>query len=161
MIARDIFVALAVFVAKAPYILESDSSILVLLQARMIKSGKVSEFLGQIFYTAKHCIGFTLDFGFKRYRDLTNKRQNKPRKKIIRIPFESEKLCSLLYNGSKHATLEVSYKLLISFHMQKKQRLGLQRNQIFNQGIFWGRGSAKLFGELCVPLKKSWLRPCC
>ena len=37
MIARDIFVALAVVVAKAPYILESDSSILVLLQARMIK----------------------------------------------------------------------------------------------------------------------------
>ena len=140
MITRDIFVALAVVVAKAPYILESDSSILVLLQARMIKSGKVSEFLGQIFYTAKHCIGFTLDFGFKRYRDLTNKRQNEPRNKIIRIPFESEKLCSLLYNGSKHATLEVSYKLLISFHMQKKQRLGLQRNQIFNQGIFFLEG---------------------
>ena len=48
MIARDIFVALAVVVAKAPYILESDSSILVLLQARMIKCGKVSEFVGQI-----------------------------------------------------------------------------------------------------------------
>ena len=68
-----------------------------------------------------------------------------------------------MYDGSKHATLEVSHKLLISFHMQKKQRLGLQRNQIFNQGIFCGggvgRGGAKLFGELCVPLKKSWLRP--
>ena len=24
--------------------------------------------------------------------------------------------------------------------MQKKQRLGLQRNQIFNLGIFWGGG---------------------
>ena len=45
--------------------------------------------------------------------------------------------------------------------MQKK-RLGLQRNQIFNQGIFfffffWGGGGegAKLFRELCVALKKS------
>ena len=71
LITRDIFVALAVVVAKAPYILESDSSILVLLQARMIKCGKVSEFLGQIFNATKHCIGFTLDFGFKIYRDLT------------------------------------------------------------------------------------------
>ena len=49
----------------------------------------------------------------------------------------------------------------MSFHMQKK-RLGLQRNQIFNQGIFFffflgggGREGAKLFGELCVALKKS------
>ena len=32
--ARDIFVALAVVVAKAPYIHERDSSILVLLQTR-------------------------------------------------------------------------------------------------------------------------------
>ena len=46
--------------------------------------------------------------------------------------------------------------------MQKK-RLGLQLNQIFNQGIFfsfffWGGGGRegeKLFGELCVALKKS------
>ena len=71
MIGRDVFVALAVVIAKAPYILESDSSILVLLQARMIKSGKGSEFVVQIVYTTKHCIGFTLDFGFKIYRDLT------------------------------------------------------------------------------------------
>ena len=69
LIARDVFVALAVVVAKAPYILESDSSILVLLQARMIKYGKVSEFVGQIVYTTKHCIGFTLDFGFKIYTE--------------------------------------------------------------------------------------------
>ena len=65
MIAKDVFVALAVVVAKALYILESDSSILVLLQARMIKCGKVSEFVGPIVYTTRHCIGFTLDFGFK------------------------------------------------------------------------------------------------
>ena len=71
MISRDVFVARAVVVAKAPYTLESDSSILVLLQARMIKNGKLSEFVVQIVYTAKHCIGFTLDFGFKIYRDLT------------------------------------------------------------------------------------------
>ena len=71
MIARDVFVALAVVVAKAPYTLESDSSILVLLQARMVKSGNISEFVGQIVYTTKHCIRFTLDFGFKIYRDLT------------------------------------------------------------------------------------------
>ena len=35
--ARDAFVALAVVVAKAPYILKRDSSILVLLQARLKK----------------------------------------------------------------------------------------------------------------------------
>ena len=44
--------------------------------------------------------------------------------------------------------------------MQKK-RLGLQRNQIFNQEFFFsffflgGGEGAKLFGELCVALKKS------
>ena len=43
--------------------------------------------------------------------------------------------------------------------MQKK-RLGLQRNQIFNQGTFsflggGGGKGARLFGELCVALKKS------
>ena len=65
------FVALTIVIGKAPYILESDSSMLVLLQARMIKCGKVSEIVGQIVYTTKHCIGFTLDFGFKIYRDLT------------------------------------------------------------------------------------------
>ena len=67
--AEDVFVAPAVVVAKVPYILESDSSILVLPQARKIKCGKVSEFVGQIVYITKHCIGFTLDFGCKIYRD--------------------------------------------------------------------------------------------
>ena len=41
-IARDVFVALAVVVTKAPYIHESDSSVLVLLQTRMSICGKVS-----------------------------------------------------------------------------------------------------------------------
>ena len=67
--AEDVFVAPAVVVAKVPYILESDSSFLVLPQARKIKCGKVSEFVGQIVYITKHCIGFTLDFGCKIYRD--------------------------------------------------------------------------------------------
>ena len=49
--------------------------------------------------------------------------------------------------------------------MCRKKLLGLQRNQIFNQGrlfslvFFWRGEGAKRFGELCVPLKKSWLRP--
>ena len=53
------------------------------------------------------------------------------------------------------------YKTLVGFtRFREKKRLGLQRNQIFKQGSFLGgRGSAKLFGELCVPLKKTWLRP--
>ena len=72
LIGSDVFVALAVVVAKAPYILESDSSVLVLQQARMIKSGKVSEFVVQIVYTTNIASDrFTLDFGFKIYRDLT------------------------------------------------------------------------------------------
>ena len=37
------------------YIHESDSSILVLLQTRMIKCGKVSGEARQIVYTTKHC----------------------------------------------------------------------------------------------------------
>ena len=56
---------------------------------------------------------------------------------------------------------KVFHKLLVSFHMQKKL-LGLQRNQIFNQGkvFFGGRGwgvgwGAKWSGEMCV----SWLGP--
>ena len=61
LIARDVFIALVVVVTKAPYIFESDSSVLVLLQDRMIKYGKVSEFVGQIVYTTKHFIGFTLE----------------------------------------------------------------------------------------------------
>ena len=72
LIGSDVFVALAVVVAKAPYILESDSSILVLLQARKTKSGKVSEFVVQIVYTTNIASDrFTLDFVFKIYRDLT------------------------------------------------------------------------------------------
>ena len=42
LIARDVFVALAFVVTKAPYIHESDSSFLVLLQTRMTKFGKLS-----------------------------------------------------------------------------------------------------------------------
>ena len=61
LIARDVFIALVVVVTKAPYIFESDSSVLVLLQDRMIKYGKVSEFVGQIVYTTKNFIGFTLE----------------------------------------------------------------------------------------------------
>ena len=55
LIARDVFVALAVVVAKAPHIYESDSSILILLQIRMIKCGKVSRHVGEIGFTTKHC----------------------------------------------------------------------------------------------------------
>ena len=40
LIARDVFVALAVIVAKAPYIHESGSSILVLLQTRRSNAEK-------------------------------------------------------------------------------------------------------------------------
>ena len=42
LIVRNVFVALAVVVPKALYVYEIDSSILVLLQTRMIKYGKVS-----------------------------------------------------------------------------------------------------------------------
>ena len=51
LIASDAFVALAVVVAKAPYIYESDSSVLVLLQTRMIKCGEVSRYISW----TRHC----------------------------------------------------------------------------------------------------------
>ena len=63
LIAKNVFVALAVVVAKAPYIHESDSSILVLLQAekypdkldKLIKPQNFANLQG---------------IGFKIYRDL-------------------------------------------------------------------------------------------
>ena len=43
----------------------------------------------------------------------------------------------------------------MSFHMQKNTL------RLTTQLFFWGGGGrAKRFGELCVPLKKPWLRPC-
>ena len=75
LMAGDVLVALAVVVAKAPYIHQSDSSILVLLQTRMIKCGKVSDKLEKLFILQNIAnlqgIGLTLDFGFKTYKDLT------------------------------------------------------------------------------------------
>ena len=74
MITKDVFAALAVVVAKAPYFHESDNSTLALLQTRMIKCGKVSEFVGKIFTTNipnLRSIGFTLSFWSKISRDLT------------------------------------------------------------------------------------------
>ena len=54
---------------------ESDSSILVLLQTRMIKCGKVPDKLDKLFTLQNIAnlqgVGFTLDFGFKIHRDLT------------------------------------------------------------------------------------------
>ena len=77
LIARDIFVALAVVIAKAPYSHESDSSISVLLQliwsnAERYRYPNKLEKL----YTLQNIanlqdFGFTLDFWFKIYRDLT------------------------------------------------------------------------------------------
>ena len=57
------------------YIHESDSSLLVLLQTRMIKCEKYPDKLDKLF-TLQNIgsllgIGFTLDFGFKIHRDLT------------------------------------------------------------------------------------------
>ena len=75
MIIKDVFAALAVVVAKAPYFHESDNSTLVLLQTRMIKCGKVSGYGGKIVFTTNipnlRSIGFTLSFWSKISRDLT------------------------------------------------------------------------------------------
>ena len=75
LITKDVFAALAVVVAKAPYFHESDNSTLVLLQTRMIKCEKVSGFVGKIVFTTNipnlRSIGFTLSFWSKISRDLT------------------------------------------------------------------------------------------
>lgn len=75
LITKNVFAALAVVVAKAPYFHESDNSTLVLLQTRMIKCEKVSGFVGKIVFTTNipnlRSIGFTLSFWSKISRDLT------------------------------------------------------------------------------------------
>ena len=56
---------------------------------------------------------------------------------------------------------KVFHKLLMSFHMQKKL-LGQQRNQIFNQGIFfWGGGGGGVESDLenCACLWKILATP--
>ena len=91
MIARDVFVALAVVVAKAPYIFESDSFILVLLQVFVIKCGKVSEFVGKIPYTTNIA------------SDSLYEQSNK----TIRIPDESGKVCMMDPN-TRQSNLQVA-----------------------------------------------------
>ena len=70
----------------------------------------------------------------------------------------------IIQTRDTRSIIQVAY--IISY-AEKKEHLGLQRNPIFNQGISFLRGlgggggeGAKLFGELCVPLKKFWLCPC-
>ena len=97
MIARDVFVALSVVVAKAPCIHEIDSSILVYCKLVLSKKEKHPDSLDKLFTLQNMAnlqdIGFTLDFGFKIYRHLFNsysptasnqKRQNEPSNKITR-----------------------------------------------------------------------------
>ena len=73
LIARDVFVALSVVVAKAPYIHEIDSSILVYCKLVRSKTEKYPDSLDKLFTLQNMAnlqdIGFTLDFGFKIYRD--------------------------------------------------------------------------------------------
>ena len=83
---------------------------------------------------------------------------------IIRIPYESEKVCSLIVWWIQTSD-KVFYNLLMSFHMQKKTlRLTTGGGAAYNvtksliKEVWVGRGG-KLFGELCVPLKKPLLRP--
>ena len=64
LIARDVFVALAVVVAKAPYIHESDSAILILLQAEKYPDTMDKLFILQNFANLQ-------GIEFKIYRDLT------------------------------------------------------------------------------------------
>ena len=73
MIARDVSVALAVIVAKAPYIQESGSGFTANSQ---VKCGKVSADKLDKLFTIQNTanlqrIAFTLDFGFRIYGDLT------------------------------------------------------------------------------------------
>ena len=73
MIAKDVFVALSVIVAKAHYIHEIDSSILVYCKLVLSKKEKHPDSLDKLFTLQNMAnlqdIGFTLDFGFKIYRD--------------------------------------------------------------------------------------------
>ena len=77
LIARDVFIALAVVVAKAPYINKSDSSIFNWFYCKLVWSNaeKYSDKLDKLFTLQNIAnlqgIGFTLDFGFKIHRDLT------------------------------------------------------------------------------------------
>ena len=165
-----------------------DSSILVLQQTRMIRCGKVSGYVRQIVHTTKpseftrHRIHFRFRIqNLQRFYQIVtfsirihlphlfkNDKTN-PVTKLSRFLTNWEKYGALLYDRWLTCVSQwtqtrgkVFYKLLMSFHMQKKL-MGLKSNQVFNQRRFFrwgGGGGSKRFGELCVPLKKSWLRPC-
>ena len=75
MIGRDVYVAPAVVVVKTPYIHESDSSIWFYCKLVLSNAEKYPDKLDKLFTLQNIAnlqgIGFTLDFGFKIYRDLT------------------------------------------------------------------------------------------
>ena len=58
-------------------------------------------------------------------------------------------------NGLKHANV-ISYAEKNSYNVTKF----LIKEVFFGGESGRGGGGAKWLGELCVPLKKSWLRPC-
>ena len=156
MIARDVFVALSVVVAKAPYIHEIDSSILVYCKLVRSKTEKYPDSLDKLFTLQNMAnlqdIGFTLDFGFKIYRDTFS----------IRIHplhlIKNDKTNPVTKLPRKVRSLKLYVRQMIDMHQSMDPNTRQSILQVANV-ISYMQKRLLSFGELFVPLKKSWLRP--
>ena len=155
MIARDVFVALSVVVAKAPYIHEIDSSILVYCKLVLSKKEKHPDSLDKLFTLQNMAnlqdIGFTLDFGFKIYRHLFNsysptasnqKRQTNP---VTKLP-------------GKVRSLKLHVRQTIDMHQSMDPNTRQSILQVANV-ISYMQKRLLSFGKLFVPLKKILATP--
>ena len=156
MIARDVFVTLSVVVAKAPYIHEIDSSILVYCKLVLSKKEKHPDSLDKLFILQNMAnlqdIGFTLDFGFKIYRDTFS----------IRIHplhlIKNDKTNPVTKLPGKVRSLKLHVRQTIDMHQSMDPNTRQSILQVANV-ISYMQKRLLSFGELFVPLKKSWLRP--
>ena len=156
LIAKDVFVALSVVVAKAPYIHEIDSSILVYCKLVWSKTEKYPDSLDKLFTLQNMAnlqdIGSTLDFGFKIYRDTFS---------IRYYPlhlFKNDKTNPVTKLPRKVRSLKLHVRQMIDMHQSMDPNTRQSILQVANV-ISYMQKRLLSFGELFVPLKKSWLRP--
>ena len=156
MIAREVCVALSVVVAKAPYIHEIDSSILVYCKRVRSKTEKYPDSLDKLFTLQNMAnlqdIGFTLDFGFKIYRDTFS----------IRIHplhlIKNDKTDPVTKLPRKVRSLKLHVRQMIDMHQSMDPNTRQSILQVANV-ISYMQKKLLSFGELFVPLKKILATP--
>ena len=154
LIARDVFVALSVVVAKAPYIQEIDSSILVYCKLVLSKKEKHPDSLDKLFTLQNIAnlqdIGFTLDFGLKIYRDTF----------WIRIHplhlIKNDKTNPVTKLPRKVRGLKLHVRQMIDMHQSMDPNTRQSILQVANVISYMQQKFRRI---VRIPLKKSWLRP--